>query len=243
MTVYLVGAGPGDPDLLTRRGARLLARAEIVIVDRLVDRRLLGEAPEGAVIIEVGKRGGDRAGSTEQTLINDLLVEHGRSGTEVVRLKGGDPFLFGRGAEEVAALRAAGVAYEVVPGISAALGVPALAGIAVTQRGVASTVTIASGRDVDGAFVAEAIPRAGTLVLLMAVANRAAIAATLMAVGRSGDTPVAVIESGATPQERRSLTTLRALGTHSVKAPAVLVIGEVASDLRLQVETGCSPST
>ena len=168
MTVYLVGAGPGDPGLLTRRGAELLARADVVLYDRLVSPALLDLAPAGAQLIDVGKRP-DAAGSGEggradgevagqderQEEIARLLVEHGRSGGVVVRLKGGDPFLFGRGGEEVEALAAAGIPFEVVPGVTSAFAAPAVAGIPVTHRGVASSVTVVTGR-VGGAEGGEA---------------------------------------------------------------------------------------
>ena len=147
MTVYLVGAGPGDPGLLTRRGAELLAAADVVIVDRLVDRRLLEEVPEHATVILAGKHGHDPAASTTQEQINTLLLTHGATAEVVVRLKGGDPFVLGRGGEEVMALAEAGIDVEVVPGISSALAVPALAGVPVTHRGVSQAVTIVSGHN------------------------------------------------------------------------------------------------
>jgi len=175
VTVYLVGAGPGDPDLLTRRAASLLARADVVVVDRLIDRRLLDEVPSAAQIIDVGKHPRDGGVSTTQATINALLVAHGAGERVVVRLKGGDPFLFGRGGEEVAACTAAGVAVEVVPGLSSAFAVPALAGIPVTHRGVAGAVTIVSGHDVAAVNWLSLAGLEGTLVLLMAVANRGAI--------------------------------------------------------------------
>ena len=142
MTVYLVGAGPGDPELLTLRGAALLARADVVIYDRLIAHSLLDLAPPSAELIDVGKRPGR---PTRQSEINALLVEHGGLGHEVVRLKGGDPFVFGRGGEEAEALRAAGIDYEVVPGVSSAFAAPAAAGIPVTHRGLATSVTVVTG--------------------------------------------------------------------------------------------------
>jgi uroporphyrin-III C-methyltransferase/precorrin-2 dehydrogenase/sirohydrochlorin ferrochelatase len=233
MTVYLVGAGPGDPDLLTVKGARLLAAADVVVLDRLVDRRVLeGIRPE-ALVIDVGKAAHDGASWKQQAAINELLVAHGRAGANVVRLKGGDPYLFGRGAEELAALVDAGVAVEVVPGITSALGVPALAGIPATLRGVSSSVTIISGHSADDAGVQwQHVARAGgTLVLLMAVANRGRIAERLMDAGMPPSTPVAVIERGSTPLERRVASTLEGLGDLCVTAPAVIVMGQVAGRL------------
>jgi uroporphyrin-III C-methyltransferase len=233
MTVYLVGAGPGDPDLLTVKGARVLAAADVVVVDRLVDRRVLEPIGPGALVVDVGKTAHDGASWRTQAAINELLVAHGRTGALVVRLKGGDPYLFGRGAEELAALVDAGIEVEVVPGITSALGVLALAGIPATLRGVASSVTIVSGHSADGAETKwRHIARAGgTLVLLMAVANRMRIATQLMEAGVSATTPVAVIERGATPYERRLASTLGELGDLHVEAPAVIVVGDVASHL------------
>jgi uroporphyrin-III C-methyltransferase len=229
VTVYLVGAGPGDPDLLTVRAARLLAAADVVVVDRLVDRRVLALAAPAALVVDAGKHVGDDA-ARAQARLNALLVDHGRRARTVVRLKGGDPFVFGRGSEELDALRAAGVDVEVVPGLSAALAVPALAGVPVTERGVAASVVVASGHDVVGAVRALLVaPCDQTVVLLMAIATRAAIAAGAIAGGRAGSTPVAVIERGATPAERRTITTLEHLAALAVSAPAVLVVGAVAA--------------
>src|SRR5580658_7420191 len=152
MTVYLVGAGPGDPGLLTRRGATLLSEADVVLYDRLVHHSVLALAPLSAELIDVGKRpDGARPGAALQEEINRLLVEHGRRGHTVVRLKGGDPFLFGRGGEEVEALTAAGVPWEIVPGVSSAFGVPAVVGIPVTHRRLSSSVTVVTGRVDDSA--------------------------------------------------------------------------------------------
>ena len=182
MTVYLVGAGPGDPGLLTRRGAQLLARADVVLHDRLVSpRRPRPGAPDGT-LIDVGKDPDTPdGGSGRQEEIARLLVEHGRESPVVVRLKGGDPFLFGRGGEEIEVLAEAGIPWEVVPGVTSAFGVPAAAGIPVTQRGLASSVTVVTGRvgEAGGAGGPdwEALARAGgTLVILMGMTTRAAIA-------------------------------------------------------------------
>ncbi len=187
MTVYLVGAGPGDPGLLTRRGAELLSRAEVVLYDRLVSPGVLDLAPAEALLIDVGKDpGGQQARQDE---IGRLLVEHGHRARVVVRLKGGDPFVFGRGGEEVDALAKAGVAWEVVPGVSSAFAVPAALGVPVTHRGVASSVTVVTGRVGDagtGAPDWEALARAGgTLVILMGMTTRRAIAEALVRGGRA----------------------------------------------------------
>ena len=234
MTVYLVGAGPGDPGLLTRRGAQLLARADVVLHDRLVSGAVLDLAPPDAVMVDVGKEP-DAAGADRQDEIAHLLVQYGRSDGVVVRLKGGDPFVFGRGGEEVEVLRDAGIDWEVVPGVTSAFGVPAVAGIPVTQRGLASSVTVVTGRvgaplGSPGAVDWEALARAGgTLVVLMGVTTRAAIADELVAGGRDPGTPVAVIERGTGPAERVVRTTLGQLGSVQVDAPAVIVVGPVAA--------------
>jgi len=236
--VYLVGAGPGDPGLLTRRGAELLAQAEVVVYDRLIDHSLLALAPRHALLVDVGKRpaGDTDAGSAgeaaRQEDINALLIAHGQAGRRVVRLKGGDPFLFGRGGEEAAALSRAGVPWEVVPGVSSALAVPAAAGIPVTQRGLATSVTVVTGQVGDQARSGvdwESLARAnGTLVILMGMATRAEIARRLMAGGRPADEPVAVVEWGTTPRQRVVRTTLAELGSVSLGSPATIVVGPVA---------------
>lgn len=243
MTVYLVGAGPGDPGLLTRRGASLLARATTVIHDRLVEPGVLALAGEGAHLVDVGKRG-DGGPSARQADINELLVEAGRREAVVVRLKGGDPFLLGRGGEEAVALEAAGIPYEVVPGVSAAFGAPAAAGVPVTHRLVASSVAVLSGHDLisadDAGEEANGSDRdwallgasSATLVVLMGAASRARVAERLLSAGRAPDTPVAVVERATTATQSTIRTTLGRLAQASVAAPATIVVGAVA-DLRL----------
>jgi len=232
MTVYLVGAGPGDPGLLTRRGADLLRRADIVVYDRLGTASLLDLAPVGAERVDVGKRPGERH---HQERINELLVTRGRAGGTVVRLKGGDPFVFGRGGEEAEALQAAGIPFEVVPGVSSAFAVPAVAGVPVTHRGLAASVTVVTGHAVGddaerGSGIDwEAFARAGgTLVVLMGVTSRAAIARRLIAGGRPADTPVLAVSWGTTPTAATVRTTLAGLGAAALDPPATLVIGPVA---------------
>jgi uroporphyrinogen III methyltransferase/synthase len=244
VTVYLVGAGPGDPGLLTRRGAELLARADVVLYDRLVSPEVLDLAAASAELIDVGKQlpdaggGGGRQGQdARQDEIARLLVEHGRRAGVVVRLKGGDPFVFGRGGEEVEALAGAGLAYEVVPGVTSAFAAPAVAGIPVTHRGTASSVTVVTGRvgaagsaGADGTTAPdwEALARAGgTLVILMGMSTRAAIADALVAGGRSPDTPVAVIARATTAAQRVVHTTLAGLAGVELDSPAVIVVGPV----------------
>ena len=235
MTVYLVGAGPGDPGLLTRRGARLLARADVVLHDRLVSPAILDLVPDSADLIDVGKDPDAAAGGgARQEEIARLLVEHGRRSAVVVRLKGGDPFLFGRGGEEVAVLVRAGIPWEVVPGVTSAFGVPAAVGIPVTQRGLASSVTVVTGRvgDRPGSDDPDwdALARAGgTLVILMGMTARAAIADALVRGGRAPDTPVAVVARGTTAAQRVVRTTLERLAELDLGAPAVIVVGAVAA--------------
>ena len=233
MTVYLVGAGPGDPGLLTVRGAQVLAAADVVVHDRLSSSALLDLAPPAAERISVGKE--PRGPSTPQSEINRLLVEHGRAGREVVRLKGGDPFVFARGAEEAAALTAAGVPFEVVPGISSSVAVPAYAGIPVTMRNVATSFTVVTGHgdpwadtETDWAAVAGLAVSGGTVVVLMGVATRSEIAERLVAGGVDPDIPVAAVRWGTRPEQRTVRTTLAGLGEAEVASPAVLVIGAVA---------------
>ncbi|MEJ7766098.1 MAG: uroporphyrinogen-III C-methyltransferase [Acidimicrobiales bacterium] len=230
MTVYLVGAGPGDPGLLTVRGAELLARADVVVHDRLAETRLLDLAPAGAERIDVGKSPG---GPIDQEGINRLLVEHGLAGREVVRLKGGDPFVFGRGGEEAAALIDAGVPFEVVPGITSAIAAPAYAGIPVTHRGLSTSFTVVTGHSrhsVDSEIDWNSLARAGdTIIVLMGVSHRAEIARRLIDAGRPGDTPVACIRWGTRPDQRTIRTTLAGLGDAPLEAPVAIVIGEVAA--------------
>ncbi len=232
MTVALVGAGPGDPGLLTRRGAELLARAEVIVYDRLVSPALLDLAPPDVTRVYVGKAP-DRA-ETAQDEINALLVEHGRAGRRVVRLKGGDPFVFGRGGEEAEALAAAGVPFEVVPGVTSAIGAPAYAGIPVTHRGVSTHFTVVTGHedpakgraDVDW----EALARAGgTLVILMGAGRIDEIARRLVDGGLAGDTPVAAVRNGTRPDQRTVRATLGTIADVEIAAPAAIVVGDVAA--------------
>lgn len=230
MTVHLVGAGPGDPDLLTLRALRLLEAADVVVHDRLVDPRILDLAAPWAERIDVGKRPG---GPTDaQDRIHAVLLDAARRHDVVVRLKGGDPFVFGRGGEEAEALRAAGIAVEVVPGITSAIAGPAAAGIPVTMRGHASGFTVVTGHEDPAAsrhLDWDALARLGTtLVVLMGASRAGAIADRLLGAGMAPDTPVAAVQSATTEAQRTLRTTLAELDDHPVDAPAVLVIGTVA---------------
>jgi uroporphyrinogen III methyltransferase/synthase len=235
VTVYLVGAGPGDPGLLTRRGAELLSRAQVVIYDRLVHHSVLDLAPPSAQLIDVGKGPeSTQGGPARQEEINRLLVEHGHRVDTVVRLKGGDPFLFGRGGEEIEVLTLAGVPWEVVPGVTSAFSVPAAAGIPVTHRGLSSSVTVVTGRVGDpsapGGVHWDALAKVdGTLVILMGMMTRAEIAVALQRGGKPTDTPTAVIERGTTSAQRVVRTTLGGLAEVELGSPSVIVVGAVAA--------------
>jgi uroporphyrin-III C-methyltransferase len=228
VTVFLVGAGPGDADLLTVRASRLLGAADVVVHDRLVEGSLLELVRAGAELIDVGKEPGR---FTSQSMINDLLVTLGRRYETVIRLKGGDPFVFGRGGEEMVALRDAGVSCEVVPGVTSAFAGPLAAGIPVTHRGLSRGVTVVTGHvegHDDGYFRRLANPDL-SLVVLMGVAARASIAEQLIDGGLSNATPVAVIESAWTPRQAVTRAVLRDLGRLNVASPAIIVIGPCAA--------------
>ncbi len=221
MTVFLVGAGPGDPGLITARGLELIRACDVLVRDRLVAPELVAEAPADA--IRIGRE------RLEQDEISRLLVLYGRRGLDVVRLKGGDPFVFGRGGEEALALAAAGVLFEVVPGVSSLSAVPASVGIPVTHRGVSSQVTILNGQ---GLLDFEALARApGTLVLFMALGRLAEIAAGLIAHGLDPSTPAAVIASGTTADRELALAPVGKIAGEAsgLRAPALVVIGDVVS--------------
>ena len=233
MTVYLVGAGPGDPGLITVRGRELVERCDAIVHDRLADPRIVALAPAAAEKVYAGKRPGEHAMTQER--LNALLVDLGGRLETVVRLKGGDPFVFGRGGEEALALEAAGIAFEVVPGVSSAHAVPAYAGIPVTQRGVAAQVTFVTGHEdptrpesaIDWAWLA-ATP--GTLVFLMGVGALEENARRLIAHGMRADTPAAVISHGTRPDQRTVTAPLARIAeaAAALSAPAITVVGEVA---------------
>jgi uroporphyrin-III C-methyltransferase len=229
--VYLIGAGPGDPELLTLRGLRYLMRADVVFYDRLLDTRLLNYAPPGARLVAVGKRQGQ---AHSQEWIQRLMIAEAQKGYQVVRLKGGDPFVFGRGGEEVEALIRAGVAYEVVPGVSSAIAVPALAGIPVLHRRYASTLAIVSGhrcQPEEMSLWATWLAQAGTLVILMGMANLARIMTGLQQAGVSPALPVAVVRDGLAGQEQTVLGTIADIADAAsyVGSPAVIVLGRVVA--------------
>ncbi len=233
--VTLVGGGPGDASLITLAGRRALAEADVVVVDRLAPRALLDELDADVEVVDVGKAPDHHP--VPQREIERVLVDRALRGLRVVRLKGGDGYVFGRGAEEAAACRAAGITVDVVPGITSALAVPAAAGIPVTHRGVARSVTVMTGHEVLGddelLDLAAQTARGGTLVVLMGVSRLPELAAGLAAQGADPDLPVALVESGCTPEQRTTTATLATAAqvaqSRGVRAPAVIVIGLVAA--------------
>ena len=231
--VFLVGAGPGDPRLITVRGREVLRQADVVIHDRLVSPALLDEPGPRAIRIFAGKSPG--AGMSQEE-INRLLIHHARLGRRVVRLKGGDPFVFGRGGEEALALADAGIPFEIVPGVSSAIGVPACAGIPLTHRGVSSSFAVVTGSEdrdksasrVDWAALATAVD---TLVILMPTRSLPAVFEELLAAGRHPETPVAVVSRGTTPAQETIAGTLGSiadrLGTALPESPVMVIVGDV----------------
>jgi uroporphyrin-III C-methyltransferase/precorrin-2 dehydrogenase/sirohydrochlorin ferrochelatase len=234
--VALVGGGPGDPGLITVRGRQLLAEADVVVTDRLAPRELLAELPPDVLVIDAGKVPYGRAMSQDE--INEALIAHARQGRFVVRLKGGDPFVFGRGGEEMLACLRAGVPVTVVPGVSSAIGVPGAAGLPVTHRGTAQdfhvvSVHVPPGDDRSTVDWTSLAKTNGTLVLLMALERIGAVAETLITRGRPGITPVSVIADGTMPTQRTIYSTLEEVGrkvaAEGIRSPAVVVIGDVVA--------------
>ncbi len=234
-TVWLVGAGPGDPGLLTVRARELLDAADVIVHDALVSAEIMATLPESAELVNVGKRRGKKL--AEQEEIHDVLARHARAGKRVVRLKGGDPFVFGRGGEERGALRDRGVPCEVVPGVTSGFAAAAAAGIPVTHRGVSGAVTIITGhdaadspdRDVSWHHLARTDH---TLVVLMGLARLPEIARRLVGEGRDPATPVAVVQEGTTPRQREVRGTLADIAERvaeaGVEAPAAVIVGPVS---------------
>lgn len=230
--VYLVGAGPGDPGLLTVRGLEYLQKADVVVHDRLANHQLLADAPQ-AELIDVGKQPDHHP--VPQTRINAILIETARRGKIVVRLKGGDPFVFGRGGEEAQALTEAGIPFEIVPGVTSAIAVPAYAGIPVTQRGMACSVAFITGHcagskplDLDWQALAHGVD---TLVFLMGVHSLPLIVSSLMKAGCPPEKPIALIEQGTLPEQRVLTGTLADIleKAAEIKPPAIIVVGEVVN--------------
>jgi uroporphyrin-III C-methyltransferase len=229
--VFLVGAGPGDPGLLTRKAERIIKSADIVLYDKLVDDRIIALVPKKVELIDVGKDPNHH--KAPQHKINDLLVKYAKKGKKVVRLKGGDPYVFGRGGEEAEELVAHGIDVEIVPGISSAVAVPAYAGIPVTHRKYASTFTIVTGHEAAGNELKWDVlaQLEGTLVILMGVGALKENVANLIAFGKPAQTPAAIIAQGTTSRQKVVVGTLddiaRKAATANLEAPAVLVVGDV----------------
>ncbi len=230
--VYLVGAGPGDPELITIRGISCLQHADVIVYDRLIGRSLLAYAPPHAELIDVGKQ--PHCHVVPQDEINALLIDRARAGKVVVRLKGGDPFVFGRGGEEALALAAAGIPFEIVPGVTSAIAAPAFAGIPVTHRGIACTLAVVTGHRADETPDAplcdwERLALADTVVFLMGMQRLPHIVERLIAHGRAPDTPVAVIQRATFPQQRTVVGTLDTIVARAaeLRPPVVIVVGEV----------------
>ena len=233
--VSLVGAGPGDPELLTVKGLRLLQRADVVAYDRLANPVLLKECRLDTELIFVGKHGEGHHPSVPQENINALLIDRARAGKQVVRLKGGDPFIFGRGGEEALELRQAGIPFEIVPGISSAVAAPAYAGIPVTHRHISASVAFIAGHEDPhkgpSSHDWDALSRVDTLVILMGIGRLGAITETLLSCGRAAETPAAVVRWGTTSEQVTVTGTLRTIAAEvrraGLKAPATLIVGEV----------------
>jgi uroporphyrin-III C-methyltransferase len=230
--VYLVGAGPGDPGLLTLRGAEVLRRADVVVYDRLAPEALLDLAPARAERVDVGKLPGEAR--MDQAAINRLLVDRARRGMRVVRLKGGDPFVFGRGGEEALACARAGIEFEVVPGVSSAVAAPAYLGIPVTHRGLSSGFAVVTGTGASGALPElERAAAVETLVVLMAAGKLPEVCGRLVKAGRSPDEPAALVEWATTSRQRGLVSTLSELPAAAARArlgpPATLVVGPVVA--------------
>ncbi len=231
MTVHLVGAGPGDPHLLTLKAASLLARADVIVHDRLVDPGVLALAAPWAEFVDVGKTPGSPRNAQDE--INEILIDRGRRFDCVVRLKGGDPFVFGRGGEEAVALLSAGIDVTEVPGVSSSIAAPAAAGIPVTMRGVSAGMTVITAHEDpahDASLNWDALARTGTtLVILMGAARAASIAERLIVGGMDANTPVAIITAATTPQQLVIRTLLDQLGSFHIANPSTIVVGNVAA--------------
>lgn len=228
-SVYLIGAGPGDPDLITRKGLRLIQQADVIIYDRLIPSELLGEARAGAELINAGKAPTKHRLSQDD--INETIVKKALQGKVVVRLKGGDPFIFGRGGEEALVCYEHGIPFEIVPGISSSYAVPAYAGIPLTHREVTRSFTVISGHTADDIDYEALVRIGGTIVILMGVRTLPVLVERLLAAGLSADTPAAMIEWGATQNQRVVEGTIASIPqiaeSADIESPAITVIGEV----------------
>ena len=241
--VYLIGAGPGDPELLTLKAAKALQHADVVLVDDLVNRDILQHAAQ-ARVIEVGKRGGCK--STPQHFINRLMISLAEQGQTVARLKGGDPFLFGRGGEEMLALRAAGITAEIIPGITSGIAAPTSLGIPVTHREYNHGVTFVTGHTQDGEKPNwRALAEGGTtLVIYMGMKHLSLIVSELLAAGLSPETPAAAIQNGSLPHQQQVIVSLSmlpfAVKQAGLESPAIIVVGDVVRLAQMQFEAAAS---
>lgn len=225
MVVHLVGAGPGDPELITLKAVKALEKAEVVIYDRLANEEILKHAPQ-AKLIYVGKKAGEHYKTQEE--INEILVTEAKAYDEVVRLKGGDPFVFGRGGEEILALQEEGISVDMIPGVTSAIGVPTTAGLPVTHRGVATSFTIVTGHEdpTKGEKQVKWDYTADTVIVLMGIGQIKENTQEMMKY-RDPKTPVCVIENGTTPKERIVIGTLDNISEKDINTPAILIIGNV----------------
>lgn len=231
--VYLTGAGPGDPDLLTIKALRLIRQADVILYDHLVNDEILHEAKDDAVLVYVGKRNNHH--TVEQVKINTLLLQYAHSYSKVVRLKGGDPLVFGRGAEEALFLEEHGISFEIIPGISSAIAVPAYAGIPLTHRGINTSFKVMTGHQMDSAqsssFDTDIFRENETLVILMGLHRLEKIINSLLANGLAFSTPCAIIENGTLPTQKQIVATLGTIveAAQQICSPAIIVVGETIS--------------
>lgn len=228
MVVYLIGAGPGDADLITLKAVKALNKADVVLYDYLANEEILEHAPDSAKRIYVGKKAGEHYKTQDE--INELIIKQARENENVVRLKGGDPFVFGRGGEEILALMGENIKFEVIPGVTSAIGAPTSLGLPVTHRALATSVTIVTGHE-DPTKSEKQVKwdyTADTLIILMGIGNIKENTAEIMKY-RAPDTPVCVIESGTLPNERVVFGTLEDISTKKINTPAILIIGEVVN--------------
>lgn len=228
MVVYLIGAGPGDVDLITLKAVKALNKADVVLYDYLANEEILEHAPESAKRIYVGKKAGEHYKTQDE--INELIIAQARENENVVRLKGGDPFVFGRGGEEILALMENDIKFEVIPGVTSAIGAPTSLGLPVTHRALATSVTIVTGHE-DPTKSKKQVKwdyTADTLIILMGIGNIKENTNEIMKY-RAPDTPVCVIESGTLPKERVVFGTLEDISTKEINTPAILIIGEVVN--------------
>lgn len=228
MVVYLIGAGPGDADLITLKAVKALNKADVVLYDYLANEEILEHAPESAKRIYVGKKAGEHYKTQDE--INELIIAQARENENVIRLKGGDPFVFGRGGEEILALMENDIKFEVIPGVTSAIGAPTSLGLPVTHRALATSVTIVTGHE-DPTKSEKQVKwdyTADTLIILMGIGNIKENTNEIMKY-RAPDTPVCVIESGTLPKERVVFGTLEDISTKEINTPAILIIGEVVN--------------